>query len=60
MTVCFHHVAYAFQSVATVYSCLNVNERFARNSRHIWRLIGLKATQTQHLLFRKQTLNFLA
>ena len=29
VTVCNHHVTYAFQSESTVYSCLNVKELLA-------------------------------
>ena len=35
VTVCSYHVTYAFQSESTLYSCLNVKERLARNRREI-------------------------
>ena len=34
-TVCSYHVAYAFQSESTLYSCLNVKELLARSRREI-------------------------
>ena len=35
MIVCSYHVAYAFQSELTLYSCLNVMELLARSRREI-------------------------
>ena len=35
MTVCSYHVAYAFQSEFTLYSCLNAKELLARSRREI-------------------------
>ena len=33
--LCSYHVAYAFQSESTLYSCRNVKELLARNRREI-------------------------
>ena len=35
VTVCSHHVTYAFQSESTLYSCLNVKELLARSRLEI-------------------------
>ena len=35
VTVCSCHVTYAFESVSTLYSCLNVKELLARSRREI-------------------------
>ena len=35
LTLCSYHVTYAFQSESTIYSCLNVKELLAQNTREI-------------------------
>ena len=35
LIVCFYHVTYEFESVSTLYSCLNVKELLARSRCHI-------------------------
>ena len=60
MTVCFHHVTYAFQSEATLYGCLNVKEILAQNEHEVWSLIDCNWTQTYNHLVRNWTLNHLA
>ena len=44
--LCYHHVNYAFQSESTLYSCLNVNERLARDRRNIWSLSDSNGIRT--------------
>ena len=60
MTVCSCHVKYAFQSDSTFYSCLNVKELLARNSREIWSLSDCNWTWIHHHLVSKRKLNHLA
>ena len=43
-TVCSYHVAYAFQSESTLYSCLNVKELVAQNWHNIWSLSDCNGT----------------
>ena len=58
--VCYYHVTYAFQSESTLYSCLNVEELFARNKRDIWSLSDSTEIRTHNNLIHKRTLNYLA
>ena len=60
LTVCFHHVTYAFQSESTLYSCLNLKELLAGSRREIWSLSDSNWTRAHSLLVRKRTLNHLA
>ena len=60
MTVCYYHVTYAFPSESTLYTCLNVKERFAQNRRNIWSLSGSNRIATHNHLVCKQSLNHLA
>ena len=60
MTVCFYHVAYAFQSESTLYSCLNVKELFARSRCEIWSLSDCNGTRTHNHLVQKWIFNLLA
>ena len=60
LTVCSCHVTYVFQSESTIYSCLNVNEIFARIRREIWNLNDCNWTRTQNHLVRKRILDHLA
>ena len=55
--VCSYRVTYAFQSESTIYSCLIVNELFARNKRDIWSLNDCNVIRTHNHLVRKRTLN---
>ena len=55
-----YHVTYVFQSESTLYSCLNVKELLARNTRHIWSLSDSNGIRTRNHLVRKRTLNHLA
>ena len=59
-TECSYHVAYAFQSESTFYSCLNVKELLAQNRSDIWSLSDCNGTRTHNHLARKRTLNHLA
>ena len=59
LTVCSYHVTYAFQSESTLYSCLNVKELLARNTRDIWGLSDCNGTRTHNHLVRKRTFNHL-
>ena len=58
-SVCSRHVTNVFQSVSTLYSCLNVKEFLAQSRRKIWRLSDCNWTRTQDHLVRKRTLNHL-
>ena len=58
--MCRYHVAYAFQSEPTLYSCLNVKELLAQNKHEIWSLSDRNWTRTHNHLVRKWTLNHLA
>ena len=60
VTVCSCHVAHAFQSECTLYSCLKAKELLARSRPKIWSLGDCNWTQTQNHLVRKRTLNHLA
>ena len=60
LTVCSCHVAYAFQSKSTLYSCLNVKELLAQSRRKIWSLSEYNWTRTHNHLFHKRILNHLA
>ena len=46
LTVCSYHVAYAFQSESTIYSCLNVKELLTQNKCNIGNLSDCNGTQT--------------
>ena len=59
-TVCYYHVAYAFQRESALYSCLNVKELLDRNRRDISSLSDSNGIQTHDRLVRKRTLNHLA
>ena len=50
MSVCSYHVTYAFLSVSTLYSCLNVKELLAQSRRKIWSLSDCNWTRTHHLV----------
>ena len=51
LTVCYY-VMYAFQSESTLYSCLNVKKRLARNRCDIWSLSDCNENRTHsHLIF---------
>ena len=56
LTVCSNHITYAFQSEATLYSCLNVKELLARSRRDIWSFSDCNWTATVY----KRILNHLA
>ena len=56
LTVCSYHITYAFQSEATLYSCLNVKELLARSRRDIWSFSDCNWTATVY----KRILNHLA
>ena len=58
--LCYYHVTCAFQSISTLYSCINVKEFLAWNRRNIWSLSDYNGTLIQNLLVRKRTLNHLA
>ena len=60
LTVYSYHVTYAFQSEATLYSCLDVKELLARSRREIWRLKDCNWTPPHNNLVHKRTLNQLA
>ena len=60
LSVCSYHVTCAFQIESTLFSCLNVRELLAWNSRDIWSLSDCNWTRTQNHLVRKRTLNHLA
>ena len=57
MTVCYHHITYAFQSESTLCSCLNVKERLAPNRHNIQSLGDSNRIRTHNHLVHKQTLN---
>ena len=50
---------YAFQSESTLYSCLNVKERLARNKDDICSLSDSNGIRTHNHLVHKRTLNYL-
>ena len=56
LTVCSYHITYAFQSEATLYSCLNVKELLAWSRRDIWSFSDCNWTAT----VCKRILNHLA
>ena len=58
-TVCSYHVMNTFQSVSTLYSCLNIKELLARSRHEIWGLSDNNWTRTYNHL-AKRTLNHLA
>ena len=60
LSVCYCQVTYAFQSVSTLYSFLNVKELLVRNRRDIWSLSNSSRIQTHNHLVCKRTLNHLA
>ena len=60
LTVCYYHVTCAFQSESSLYTCLNVRERLARNRHEIWSLSDCNWTRTHNHLVHKRTLNHLA
>ena len=60
MTVCSHHVTYAFQSESTLYISLNIKELLARNKHEIWSLSDSNGTRTHNHLVCKRTYNHLA
>ena len=60
LTLCFHHIAHAFQSEYTLYINLNVKKLLARRSPDIWSLSDCNGTRTHNKLVRKRTLNHLA
>ena len=60
MTVCFHHVTYAFQSGFEIYSFLNVKEILAQNRCDIWSLSDCNDTGTHNHLVCQWALNHLA
>ena len=51
-TVCYYHVTYAFQRGPTLYSCLNVKERLARNRGSISSLSDSNGIRTHSHLVR--------
>ena len=53
-SVCYYHVAYAFQSESTLYICLHVKDLLARSMRKIWSLSDCNWTQTHNHLVHKR------
>ena len=49
-----------FESESTLYSCLNVKERLARNRRDIWSLGDSNGIRAYNHLVRKRALSHLA
>ena len=60
LTVCSYHIAYAFQSESTLYSCLNVKELLAWSRHKIWSLSNCNSTWTHNHLVHIRILNHLA
>ena len=60
LTVCSHHVKYAFQSESTRYSYLNVKELLVQDRCNIRSLSDCDGSQTHNHLVHKRTLNDLA
>ena len=60
LTICSYHITYLFQSVSTLYSCLNVNKLCARSRHEIWSLSDCNRTWAHNHLVRKWILNHLA
>ena len=60
LPVCSCHVAYAFQSEFTLYSCLNVKVLLARSMSEIWSLSDCNSTRTHNNLVGKRKLKDLA
>ena len=58
MIAFYYHVT--FQSESTLYSCLNNQERLARNRRHVSSLSDCKGIRSYDHLFRKRKLNHFA
>ena len=48
LAVCSCHITYAFQSVFTLYSCLNVKELPAQSRREIWSISDCNWTRTRN------------
>ena len=53
------HVTYMFQIESRLYSCLNVKELLARNSRDVRSLSDSNGIRTHNHLNRKWALNYL-
>ena len=54
------NVTHAFESVSTLYSCLNVKKLLTQSRREIWSLSDWNWTRSQNHLIHKRTLNYLA